>query len=92
MSIKERAIAIIKWSGLSTADLERETGIDRYKWANLKSGKIRTTEEHMEALGKLWPEYAYWLMTGNTIPEAGQISPEITRATSDSLKAEEKAG
>lgn len=89
MSIKERAIEIIKWSGLSTADLERKTGIDRYKWANLKSGKIRTTEEHMEALGQLWPEYAYWLMTGKVIPEAGQISPEIEAARLNSPKADQ---
>ena len=34
----------------------------------------------IEALAKLWPEYAYWLTTGKEIPEVGQISPMTKKA------------
>ena len=42
----------------------------------------------MEAIAREWPQYSYWLLTGETIPEQGQISPEIERARRDSPGAE----
>jgi hypothetical protein len=45
------------------------------------SGKIaKPYAEELEALGRLWPEYAYWLITGSEIPEAGQISPMTNKS------------
>jgi hypothetical protein len=76
MTIHDRTIQLINWSGKSTADLEKETGIDRYKWGHIKNKRQRVNADHIEAITKLWPEFAYWLTTGKTIPEAGQISPE----------------
>lgn len=75
--IKEHLLIIIKKSGLNEIDLEKETGISRHIWGNLKTGKQRANEDHIEAITNKWPEYAYWITTGKTIPEAGQISPEI---------------
>lgn len=54
-----------------------ETGIKAKTWANVESGIQKANEEHIKAIINKWPEYAYWLTTGQTIPEAGQISPEI---------------
>ncbi|MCL7422868.1 MAG: DNA-binding protein [Methylobacter sp.] len=70
-------IEVIDKSGFSPSELEEKTGIKRFTWGNLKTGKQRANEEHIEALVKLWPEYAYWITTGMTLPEAGQISPEM---------------
>lgn len=30
----------------------------------------------LEAICKKWPKYSLWLMTGNEMPEAGQVSPK----------------
>lgn len=77
MDIKERLNKLIEKKGIKPKELEEKTGVDRMKWANLKRGTIRAQQEHIEAVVKLWPEYAYWITTGLTIPEAGQISPEV---------------
>lgn len=77
--LRERLIELIEFLEESPKTMEEKTGIDRAKWSNIKrkNNPIRATEEHMEAAFKLWSDYAYWLATGLTIPEAGQISPEI---------------
>ncbi len=77
MHIRRRLNEVLQWSELSTTDLEKKTGIDRYKWANIKKNNQRVNEDHLEAINKLFPQFAYWLVTGETLPEAGQISPEI---------------
>ncbi|WP_374089758.1 DNA-binding protein [Methylomicrobium lacus] len=56
---------------------EAATGVKAKTWANVENGIQRANEEHIEAIIKKWPEYAYWLVTGLTLPEAGQISPEL---------------
>ena len=75
--IRERLISIIEKNCLKNEDLEKRTGIAATKLGNLRTRKQRVNEDHIEAVNKIWPEYAYWLTTGLTIPAAGQISPEI---------------
>ena len=75
--IRERLLEVIEKSGLSASELEERTGIKAYTWGNLKTGKQRANEDHIEALNGLFPEYAYWMSTGKTLPNAGQISPEV---------------
>lgn len=73
----ERLIKLRKKIGLTADEFSLETGI--------KTGQIRSIENkrqklyawHIEKISKKWPEYSYWLATGLTIPEAGQISPEL---------------
>lgn len=77
MDIRDRINSLIEFQEIQPKALEELTGIDRMKWANLKRKRIRCQQEHIESIIKLWPEYAYWITTGLTIPEAGQISPEI---------------
>lgn len=42
-------------------------------------GDGRVNEDDIEAFNKAFPQFAYWLTTGKTIPEAGQISPEMEK-------------
>lgn len=78
MTLRERLIKVIDHKGKTPKTMEELTGIDRAKWANIKrKDPIRATEEHIEAVCNLWPEYALWITTGKTIQEAGQISPDI---------------
>lgn len=53
------------------------------RWQNIKRGRARFGIEEAEALAELFPEYALWLITGRTNPEAGQISPEIAKTAED---------
>ncbi|MBE0507892.1 MAG: DNA-binding protein [Marinospirillum sp.] len=57
--------------------LERKTGIKEDRWNNIKRGKARCSLDELDALGRVFPELRWWLMTGETMPEQGQISPEV---------------
>lgn len=87
MNLRERLNKVIEFKGFMPMELEEKTGIDRMKWANLKRERIRAQEEHIEAICKLAPEFAYWITTGLTIPEAGQVSPELEKIREKLKKA-----
>ncbi|EAZ56798.1 XRE family transcriptional regulator [Pseudomonas aeruginosa] len=74
--IKERLITILKISGIKNPELEEATGISRYTWQNVRNKADREIKEiEIEAIVTLFPQYAYWLTTGNIAPEIGQTSP-----------------
>lgn len=87
MDLQDRLKLLIDHSDLTPTTLEKETGIDRMRWSNIKRRHVRAGAPEIEAAGKLWPEYAYWLVTGMTQPEAGHISPEIEETRKQLLKA-----
>ncbi|PAU65018.1 DNA-binding protein [Pseudomonas sp. PIC25] len=74
--IRDRLIAIWDSQGLSATDLEKLTGIDRSNWYSLRNGRRRANEDDIQGIAKAFPQFAYWLTTGLTAPEIGQISPE----------------
>jgi hypothetical protein len=78
-SIRDRLLQVIDLSGLSPRELEQQTGVDRYIWQNVKAKKQRVNEDHLEAVFRIWPQFAYWIATGQTMPEAGQISPDMEK-------------
>lgn len=85
--IIDRVIELIDTLKITSKGMEDLTGIDRYKWGNIRGKKQKINEDYLEAINQVFPQYAYWIMTGKTIPEAGQISPEIEKArTENSLK------
>jgi transcriptional regulator with XRE-family HTH domain len=67
--------------GLGRQAFADQCRIKKKSLENIEMGKQRATEELLVAIGAHWPEYAYWLLTGKTQPEAGHISPDI--GTSD---------
>lgn len=75
-SIRKRLVDIWEFSGLSAKSLEDQTGIDRNNWYSLKQERRRANEDDISALVALFPQFAYWIATGKTAPEIGQISPE----------------
>ncbi|WP_426993053.1 DNA-binding protein [Methylomonas sp. CM2] len=88
-TLRQRLFKVIDFKREASKILEETTGVDRAKWSNIKrKDPIRAAEEHLEAVFKLWPEYALWIATEKTNPEAGQISPELE----DPLQKLEKAG
>jgi len=83
--IKERVITVLKSSGIRLPELEERTGISRYTWNNLKNTarKREIKAEEIEAIVKLFPQYALWVVSGEIAPEAGQISPDYVSADSN---------
>ena len=72
---------------LTSKRMEELTGIDRYKWGNIRERKQKVNEDYLEALNQVFPQFSFWIMTGQTIPDAEQISPEMERARKEnSLK------
>jgi len=63
--------------------LEKQSGIGKKRWANVKSGHLEMRAAEVEALAQIWPEYAYWVATGKELPSCGQISP-LTKAAKES--------
>jgi hypothetical protein len=59
------------------ATLEKETGISARAWAHVFNKRASLDAKYIEAALKIFPEYAYWIATGKTIPEAGQTSPDL---------------
>jgi hypothetical protein len=45
---------------------EELTGIKRQTWQNLANKKQRANEDMLETIGNRWPQYSYWIMTGET--------------------------
>lgn len=76
-TIRDRAIKALDYTKLKNPGLEAKTGIKASDWSSLRNKRIRLNEDHIEGLKVVAPELIYWVMTGNVLPEAGQISPEL---------------
>jgi transcriptional regulator with XRE-family HTH domain len=83
--IKARVIEILKSSGIRLPELEERTGISRYTWNNLKNParNREIKEEEILAIAKVFPQYRWWLLTGEVMPEMGQTSPDYDAAHSN---------
>lgn len=63
--------------GLGRGEFAEKTGLPKKTIENLEQENQKAYVWHIEEIAKTWPEYSYWLTTGQTLPEAGQISPEL---------------
>lgn len=79
MDAVDRIKAIIEQEALTKDSLTIKTGISYTRWNTVinRRGKVRL--EEIEALGKAFPEYRFWLAFGEENKLAGQISP-MTKA------------
>lgn len=77
--IRERLISLFD-SKRTSVWFEKETGIDRYRWGNIRNGKARLSDTEIDAVVKVFPNYALWLVSGNIAPECGQTSPDYDEA------------
>ena len=60
-------------------ELEEVTGVAGRTWSNISYRKQKANQEHIEALCKAFPQYAYWLVTGQTDEQHGHTSPVLER-------------
>lgn len=64
---------------LTRDQFSAKTGIGSNQLTNIEQKKQKAYAWHIEQIAQRLPEYALWLTTGKTIPEAGQISPDMER-------------
>ncbi|MDA7087673.1 hypothetical protein PH586_14880 [Pseudomonas sp. SA3-5] len=55
-------------------ELAELTEIPATSWNKAFNGKQRPTAEMIQAVGRLWPEYAFWMITGVTDARHGHVS------------------
>lgn len=88
--IKENLIALIDLLGSSPrkrfGEFSETTGLSRDAIKQFYHGNQKLNNEQLDLINKAFPQYVYWLATGNTIPESGQISPELEKTTTEYLK------
>lgn len=77
--IKERLISLFN-NERTSVWFEKRTGIDRYRWGNIRNGKARLSDAEISAVVEIFPSYALWLVSGNIAPEIGQTSPDYDEA------------
>ncbi|MDD0844617.1 DNA-binding protein [Pseudomonas sp. Gutcm_11s] len=81
-TITDRAILLIETVGLSAL---AETGTKEYfRWQNIKRKKARVGAEEIERLATVLPQYRWWLVTGEVMPDKGQMSPTLDEISPDS--------
>ncbi len=71
----ERVKEIEKYEQLGREDLAMKAGMKYTRLRNLLGGQGQPRLEDIEALTSAFPEYKHWLVFGEELPEAGQISP-----------------
>ncbi len=54
-----------------------KTGLKKQTIEHIEMERQKINGEQLQAIGNQFPEYRYWLAYGETLPEAGQISPEL---------------
>jgi hypothetical protein len=64
----------------SLKDLAEVNSKEYVRWQSIKRGKARISAEEIEQLGKVYPNYRWWLLTGEVMPDKGQTSPEYDEA------------
>lgn len=85
LSFRERIEEVIntKPGGKRFKEMERLTGVSAKTWNNICAERQKANQEHIEALGKAFPQYAYWLVTGLTDEAHGHTSPVLERIQRD---------
>ena len=74
----DRALKLLEMTSLK--DLAEVNSKEYVRWQSIKRGKARISAEEIEQLGKLYPSYRWWLMTGDVMPDKGQTSPDYDEA------------
>ena len=77
----DRVLQLLEATSLK--DLAPVNSKEYIRWQSIKRGKARISTEELDQLGKLYPNYRWWLMTGEVMPDKGQTSPEYDLANSN---------
>lgn len=76
--ISDRGLRLLDMASMKA--LVEIGGTEYVRWQNIKRGKARIGANEIEILGRAFPQYRWWLMTGDVIPVQGQTSPDYDEA------------
>ena len=82
MNSLERIDLLLSLERKTRRELAGLTGISESRWYSVMNKRARLSMNEVEALIDVWPDYAYWLVTGKELPESGQVSPLTKKASS----------
>lgn len=85
--IKDRLISLFN-SERTSVWFEKQTGIDRYRWGNIRNGKARLSDAEIDAVAKIFPQYALWLVSGKIAPQMRADQPRIRRSKSKLVQSQ----
>lgn len=72
----ERAREFMRYFNSNYGWFEDLTGVAASKWRDLDREKTKAvTAEMIDAFGRTWPEYVFWLVTGVPSTPRGQCTP-----------------
>lgn len=77
-SSADRARFLIKKVG--PKKLSQMSNTDHSRWLNVSKGAVRVSSEEIDVLVSVFPQYALWIASGQTIPESGQTRPDYDEA------------
>jgi len=79
--IRERLIELIDYNGSSPrkrfSEFSDKTGINRDTIKQFYHGNQNLSDKQLDAVNTAFPEYVFWIATGNVLPDSGQISPAM---------------
>lgn len=77
LSFRERIEELINTSpgGRRFKEMERVTGVSAKTWNNISAGRQKANQEHIEALGKAFPQYAYFTSSFSFAVDDGLTAP-----------------
>lgn len=75
MTLALRIREIRESEGLSRIEFAEKTGIKQRTIETLEYRQTSPNSDILFSIVKAFPQYAYWLISGNTIPLFGQIKP-----------------
>lgn len=78
-SIDDRVRTLVDKAGID--ELVKKTDVGSTRWRTVRYDKrTRISTKEIEVLVSMYPQYAFWLASGQISPEAGQTSPEYDEA------------
>lgn len=79
--IRENLIVLIDFYGSSErkrfSEFAEKTGINRDTLKQIYHGNQKLNNEQLDQISSAFPEYRFWMISGETMPTAGQISPKL---------------
>ncbi|MDT4826215.1 hypothetical protein D3C76_1503250 [compost metagenome] len=76
--VTARGLQLLSIASIKT--LSEAGGTEYMRWQNIKRGRARLGADEIETLAKVYPQYRWWLISGEVMPEKGQTSPEYDEA------------
>lgn len=92
MEIEKKLKAMRIAEGLSREDMSELVGVSKYSIRNYEQGTREIKAEMLAVItaNPAFDKYAYWLLTGKTLPESGQVCPAFSIQEQCGIISEEK--